>query len=50
MAHELPVLGGEGGVGRDVLEGDEEHMHRCLGVDVLQGDAPLVTHHEPGGD
>src|SRR5262249_21036242 len=41
---------GEGVVRRDVLERDEKDVHRCLGVDVLEGNAPLIAHHELGGD
>src|SRR5690242_20202920 len=50
VAHQLPVLGGHRVIRRDVLEGNEEHVHRCLGIDVLEGDAPVISHHELRGD
>ena len=50
VSHELPVLGRQGVVREDVLKGHEEHVHRCLGIDVLEGNASLIAHHELGGD
>ena len=50
VSHELPVLGRQGVVRGDVLEGHEEQVHRCLGIDVLEGNASFIAHHELGGD
>ena len=50
VSHELPVLGRQGVVRGDVLERDEEHVHRCPGIDVLEGDATLIAQHELGRD
>jgi len=33
-----------------VLKGHEKHVHRCLGIDVLEGNASLIAHHKLGGD
>ena len=50
VSHELPVLGRQGVVREDVLKGHEKHVHRCLGIDVLEGNASLIAHHKLGGD
>src|SRR5215831_8467145 len=50
VADQLPVLGGHRVVGGDVLERDEEDVHRGLRADVVEGHATVIPHHELRGD
>src|SRR5215472_14137681 len=42
VSYELPVLGGDRIVGGDVLERNEEHVHRSLRADVVESHAAVV--------
>src|SRR5439155_3924362 len=50
IAQEVTVAMAEvGGVG-DVLDRHDQHMRRCLGVDVAEGNGPLGAQHDVAGD